>query len=97
VAFKDLRSNAKRRGIAFDLTLEEFVMLCDATGYMDSRGRQADDKSIDRIIPSLGYTLSNLRVIRVAENSRKAAVDRKIDRLQRLKDAVDRAIKKLAK
>jgi hypothetical protein len=78
-ALNKLRNNARRRGHAFDLTLEEWIMFCDLTGYVDARGRGAEDLSIDRIRDSEGYTLSNIRVLTVSENSRRAAVRRKIE------------------
>jgi hypothetical protein len=77
-----LRNNARRRGHDFDLTLEEWVMFCDLTGYVDARGRGADNLSVDRIDPAQGYTLHNIRAITVAQNSRQAAVDRKLARLR---------------
>lgn len=86
-----LRNNARRRGIHFDLTLEEFVMFCDVSGYMAAHGRMADDLSIDRRRDSEGYVIDNIRAITVGENARKAAIARKLDRLQRIRDAVDRA------
>jgi hypothetical protein len=97
-ALNKLRNNARRRGHDFDLTLEEFVMFCDLTGYVDARGRGAEDLSIDRIDPAKGYLLDNIRVITVSENSRRAAVRRKIaawDR-QTWSAAIDRALAKAA-
>jgi hypothetical protein len=91
-----LRNNARRRGIAFDLTLEEFTMFCDLTGYMAAHGRFADDLSIDRIRDSEGYVLDNIRAITVSENRRKQAITQKLDRLARIREAVARAYLKAA-
>jgi hypothetical protein len=85
-----LRNNARRRGIAFDLTLEEWMMFCDASGYMAAHGRAADDLSIDRIRDSEGYVIDNIRAITVGENARKAAVARKLDRMALIRAAVAR-------
>ena len=73
-----LRNNAKRRGIAFDLTLEEWIMFCDLTGYVHACGRGADSLSVDRIDASKGYSLDNIRAVTLAENTRVAWVNRKI-------------------
>lgn len=73
--FNKRRQGAKRRGIAFELTLEELTRWSIETGYADSRGRAASDKSIDRIDHTKGYRLDNIRCITVSENSTKSNLD----------------------
>jgi hypothetical protein len=69
--YLNLKHNAKRRGVAFELTFEEFVQFCYATNYMAGKGRTRTSYSIDRIDNDKGYTLDNIRVIPLHENSRK--------------------------
>lgn len=70
-AFQTLRHNAKRRGKEFSLTFQQFKQFCYKTKYLAGRGRSSDSYSIDRIDNYKGYTIDNIRVITVAENSSK--------------------------
>lgn len=75
--FADLRNNARRRGISFELTFAEFSGLAIRTGYAQHAGsRLATDLTLDRIDHEQGYRLDNLRVIPHLENSTKGAVER---------------------
>lgn len=77
--FYFLRGNAKRRGIDFDLTLEQFRVFCTNTEYLKLKGKKSGSMSIDRIDNRRGYEIDNIRLITLAENSRKRAVDYKIE------------------
>lgn len=90
-----LRNNAKRRGIPFDLSLEEWIMFCDLTGYVDAHGRGAEDLSVDREKDELGYTLSNIRAVTVSVNSRKWHLQQKLTRLQLSREKIAREIYRL--
>lgn len=68
-----LRTNAKRRGKEFDLTLSQFTAFCNNTGYAALKGKTANSFSIDRIDNDKGYTFSNIRSITLRHNSRKGA------------------------
>lgn len=70
-AFFDLRTNAKRRKILFDLTFEQFEKFCIETTYMIGKGKTKDSYSVDRKIESLGYTEGNLQVLTLSENTKK--------------------------
>lgn len=70
-----LRSNAARRNKFFDLTIKEFRLFCEETGYMKLKGKTASSASIDRKNPDLGYTYSNLQVLTLSQNSSKAHSD----------------------
>ncbi len=96
-ALNKLRNNAKRRKIPFDLTLEEFIMFCDVTGYMGAAGRFADDLSIDRIRDWEGYNINNIRTLTVGENSRKQHIRTKLEKLMDLRTQVADAINRLQK
>ena len=74
-AFQKLRSNARRRGHEFTLTCAEFARFCGATGYLESAGKLPGSTSIDRIDSARGYSLDNLQVLTLRENSRKQFVD----------------------
>jgi hypothetical protein len=73
--FDILRSNAKRRGKDFKLTLEEFKLFCEDTSYLKLKGRSAKSASIDRIDPEKGYEYGNIQVLTLAENSAKRHID----------------------
>lgn len=65
------RDNAKRRGIKFLLTFEEFVREIVNTEYMQRRGIYPNDLTIDRKIAALGYRAGNLQVIPNWQNLKK--------------------------
>lgn len=71
--WQNLKYNAKRRGHEFLLTLEEFKLFCARTGYMELRGKTQDSMSIDRIDENRGYSLDNIQMITLRENSLKQA------------------------
>lgn len=72
-----LKRRARRRKIPFSITLPEFEYFCKLTGYIENRGRYKDCASLDRkhVRDSegnvLGYTLDNLQILTVGENSVK--------------------------
>jgi hypothetical protein len=67
-----LKNNAKRRGKSFELTKEEFKQFCEETGYLELRGKKAKSASIDRIDPRKGYSIDNIQILTLAENSSKS-------------------------
>ena len=73
--FNILKSNARRRGKSFELTIQEFTSFCIETGYIEKRGKTGKSASIDRIDSSKGYHIENIRVISLSENSRKGNKD----------------------
>ena len=64
-----LRGAARRRGIPFEITLEEWRHWCRATGYLELKGREPHSMTVDRIDPRRGYSLDNIRTLSHAENS----------------------------
>jgi len=66
-----LKTNAKRRGKVFTLTLEQFRQFCTETNYLALKGKQGSNLSIDRIDNSKGYEAGNLQVLTLSANSRK--------------------------
>lgn len=71
-----LRNNAKRRGIECTLTLEQWIDFCNATGYIDARGRESESLTVDRKKSSLGYTADNIRVLTLGDNIRASNRER---------------------
>lgn len=70
-SFINLRTNAKRRGKVFTITLEYFKQFCYRTDYIAGKGRTADSYTVDRINESLGYEPGNIQVLPNADNVRK--------------------------
>lgn len=71
-SYTNLKCNSKRRGIEFSLTFEEFEQFCQQTEYIKGVGKKKDSYSIDRIDPTKGYTIDNIQVLTLSENSKKA-------------------------
>lgn len=67
------KQRAKARGIDWSLTLDEFRAFCEANGYHRKSGRFGRAASIDRIDPTQGYHIGNIRQISYSANSRKGA------------------------
>lgn len=77
-AFRKLKSNAKRRGIFFDLTREQFAAFCYETQILHGRGRTSQSYHVDRIIDERGYTAGNLQKLTNRENLAKEMSRRKL-------------------
>lgn len=73
-----LRSNAKRRGKRFVITIEEFKQWVVKHDYMDGKGTGSSNKTIDCINPLIGYQVDNMQVLTNAENIRKMHHDKKM-------------------
>jgi hypothetical protein len=69
--FNALRNNARRRGKEFTLTLEQFRIFCNETGYMLLKGKNKNDYTIDRLRSSEGYSFDNIQVLSHYHNSMK--------------------------
>ena len=81
-AYKNTRKNAQKRGIPFELGMDEFEKIvhrcsgvCEVTGIVLQRTRDlpAGDRqpfmpSIDRIDSRLGYVNSNVRIVCISAN-----------------------------
>ncbi len=69
--FNLLRCGARRRGIAFTLTLKNFIDFCQRTNYLVLKGQNPDSLTVDRINHDFGYAQDNIKVSTHAENSFK--------------------------
>lgn len=69
--YNSLKSNARRRGHEFDLTIFEFERFCQETGYMELKGKLPGSASIDRMDCNKGYTYENIQILTLRQNSIK--------------------------
>ena len=67
-AYSNLRSSARKRGIGFELSFEDFQEFCAVTGYIEARGKEPHSLSVDRIKTDLPYTMGNIRILTYADN-----------------------------
>lgn len=65
------RRNAKRRGVPFLLTLEEYTEFVNRNGYMEMKGRDKYSLCMDRIDNNKPYQVDNIRAITMQANSWK--------------------------
>ncbi len=75
-AYRSLRQRARKRKIAFTISLELFRELCERSGYLEGRGVSGNALHIDRINPLRGYEFGNLQVITCSENVAKGNRER---------------------
>ena len=68
------KQSAKSRGIEWSLTYEEFAQFCEDTGYLKGSGKSRENLTMDRIDPSKGYSVRNLRVLPHYLNSKLGAI-----------------------
>ena len=73
--YRNLRSNAKRRGIGFSLTLDQFKEFCIRTEYLNGVGRSSESLTIDRIRSYEGYHKDNIQVLTNGDNVRKKWIE----------------------
>lgn len=76
--FYHRKSRAAQRGIAWNLTREQFAWFCRQTRYLERRGTKSKDYSIDRIDPDRGYEIGNIRVVTNRTNIRREAQRRRL-------------------
>lgn len=69
--FRDVKKSAKKRGIEFNLSFDQFMEFDKQTGFTASRGKGKEDLVIDRIDPKRGYEFDNIRALTYVENCRR--------------------------
>jgi len=72
-AYRVTRQNAKRRGKDWSITYEEWADFCARTRYLENKGRGPNSATLDRIDAAKGYSLDNIRILSLSDNSRKGA------------------------
>lgn len=78
-AFLNLRSNAKRRGKEFMLTLPQFKEFCDQYNYIELKGKSSLSLQVDRIDEYGPYSIENIQGITLRENVQKMHLSKKFD------------------
>ena len=90
--FHAAKQRALKQGVPFDLEFDDIIIpeYCPILGiklqHNDGKVSNASP-SIDKIIPSLGYTKNNIRVISYAANRYKSNLTR--EQLQKFLDYID--------
>jgi len=74
-SYLELKCNARKRFIPFNLTLRGWECFCNRTGYLKLRGVTGKDMTVDRKNPLLGYTNKNIRMMTKIDNSIKKYKD----------------------
>ncbi|WP_175952838.1 hypothetical protein [Burkholderia sp. BCC0405] len=74
--FKSQRGRAKNRGIAWDLTFEEWLKIWIDSGKMHLRGRGAGTYVMARIGDKGPYSVENVFICTNAQNVSDAAINR---------------------
>ena len=67
-AYLNLKHNAKKRGVLFTITFEDFKEWCTKVKYIGFAGRSADSLTIDRRYNDIGYHIDNIQVMTRREN-----------------------------
>ncbi len=70
-SYMNLKSNAKRRGKVFTITLAYFKKFCYRTDYIAGKGRTSESYTVDRIREELGYIPGNIQVMQNGLNVKK--------------------------
>lgn len=77
ISFNNLKKSARRRGIPFSLTIEQFRTFAARYDYLNRRGRSAESYTVDRKRSWEGYHAGNLQVLTNRKNAAKNIADRK--------------------
>ena len=70
-AYHLLKSNAKRRGKVFSISLDYFKQFCREFDYIRGKGKTKTSYTVECKINELGYVEGNLQVLPLVENARK--------------------------
>lgn len=74
------KNGAKRRGISFTLTLEEFTEIVSQQNYLDYSGSEKHSLHLDRIDPTKGYEVGNIQILTCSENVAKGNRERFVNK-----------------
>lgn len=74
--FSACKDKARRRGIPWTISEEQFTRFCERNQYLERRGRKVGSFHIDRRDPLKGYVPGNIRILSVSENCAKAQADK---------------------
>lgn len=66
--YNDQKDNAKRRGIPFLLTFEQWLQIWKDSGHLDQRGRKRDEYCMARYGDIGAYEVGNVHIILSSQN-----------------------------
>jgi hypothetical protein len=66
--YSNHKACAKRRGIPFDLTFEEWFAIWEASGHFEERGRSRHEYHMARHGDRGSYAVGNVKIITASEN-----------------------------
>lgn len=69
--FSRLKQHARERGKLFTITLDQFRLMCEFSGYHKKSGRFKTNLSIDRVNNWFGYHIWNMAIITTGQNAAK--------------------------
>lgn len=70
-AYNNKKSDAKRRGIKFTITLAYFRRWCRKYDFIKNTGRRKSSYTVDRKNNKKGYIPGNLQVLTLSQNASK--------------------------
>lgn len=70
--YRKLKYNSRRRGVAFEISLEQWKEFCAKYSYLELRGIEAHSLTVERPNANEGYHIGNMTVLPNADNVRKA-------------------------
>ncbi len=80
--YNNWKNNARRRGIEFTVTLEQFTKFAEKNNYVRKRGRTPKSMTIDRIVEGEGYHANNIQAITLTENIYKYKLSKSSKKLK---------------
>jgi histidyl-tRNA synthetase len=86
-AFQKQRGNARRRGIEFSLTYEEWLSIWKKSGKLNKRGRLHGCYVMARFNDKGPYALKNVKIISVTKNQNEMRVGARMTKKQLLNHA----------
>jgi len=90
-AYSNIKDCARVRKVVFNLTINEFVSFCTRTDYLNKKGKEHYDLTIDRIDSSKPYQADNIRVLSWIDNC-----SRKLEKMTNPAEPIARVIAKFS-
>ena len=75
--YRNLKDNARKRGLEFNLTYDYYLGMMDCAAAWDVQAEtRGEIVTIDRVDPTKGYVMGNIRVVSLSENVIKGNKER---------------------
>jgi len=84
-AFKAQKASARARGIPWELTFEQWLVIWEDSGRWDERGRRKNQYCMARFNDEGPYAVWNVKIIKHSENSSEGQLGHKMSESNRLK------------